>query len=195
MTVNEYERNTMANPSLFRSLRGMLTRTDTVNEAGGPAFAITPKQALAQYAATGCLNRTFYASAEAQLDRVLELVSTTVVMCRDTAALITAALLRRNTRTEVIPFSDDVVRVDLNRRDSVMTNAQKLASLPSGGTNCSAPLRWLNRKKSRADLVILVSDNQSWVDSSAVEHRTVSHFSSSPLKSMTVPPHRGTPLP
>lgn len=90
--------------------------------------------------------------------------STTVVRCRDAAALIAAALLRKNHRTEVIPFSDDVVRVNLNPRDSVMTNAQKLASLPSGGTNCSAPLRRLNREKSRTDLVILVSDNQSWVD-------------------------------
>ena len=444
--VNEYERKTMANPSLFRSLPGPQALADSVNEAGGPAFAVTPKQALAQYAATGCLNRTFYADAETQLDRVLELVSaagpeftakvavysreqghmkdlpallcatlsvldaeslksvfprvcddakmvrnfvqilrsgavgrkslgtvpkrlvlrwlesrteeqllrasvgqnpsladlvkmvhprptspqraafygwllgrpydekalpdcvtqyeafkkgrsseipdvpfqmltalpigpqgwsaiarraswqmtrmnlntfarhevfsdpavthqvvqrlrdpdtvrkarvfpyqllvahaqadaavpaevrealqdamdialenvpflpgrvvvcpdvsgsmqtpvtghrkgsTTVVSCRDVAALITAALLRKNHRTEVIPFSDDVVRINLNPRDSVMTNAHKLASLPSGGTNCSAPLRWLNREKSRADLVILVSDNQSWVD-------------------------------
>lgn len=91
--------------------------------------------------------------------------STTAVSCREVAALITAALLRKNHRTEVLPFSDDVVRVHLNPRDSVITNTRTLAELPSGGTNCSAPLRWLNREKSRADLVILVSDNQSWVDS------------------------------
>ena len=45
-----------------------------------------------------------------------------------------------------------------------MTNAQKLASLPSGGTNCSAPLAWLNKHKAKGDLVVYVSDNESWVD-------------------------------
>ncbi|MET0044054.1 MAG: RNA-binding protein, partial [Candidatus Thiodiazotropha sp. 6PLUC3] len=35
-----------------------------------------------------------------------------------------------------------------------------------GGTNCSAPLKWLNKRQQRADLVLLVSDNESWVDSS-----------------------------
>jgi 60 kDa SS-A/Ro ribonucleoprotein len=45
-----------------------------------------------------------------------------------------------------------------------MTNAQYLASLPSGGTACSAPLRHLNRKSAKGDLVLYVSDNQSWAD-------------------------------
>jgi len=31
---------------------------DAVNEAGGLAYAMPPKHALAQYAATGCLNQT-----------------------------------------------------------------------------------------------------------------------------------------
>jgi 60 kDa SS-A/Ro ribonucleoprotein len=46
-----------------------------------------------------------------------------------------------------------------------MTNAQKLASIGGGGTNCSAPLRQLNKAKSKGDLVIYVSDNESWIDS------------------------------
>ncbi len=90
--------------------------------------------------------------------------STTAVRCVDVAALVSAALVRKNRSAEVLPFSDDVVRVQLNRRDSVMTNARILAALPSGGTNCSAPLRDLNRRKAKADLVVLVSDNQSWMD-------------------------------
>lgn len=91
--------------------------------------------------------------------------ATSAVRCLDVAALMAAAVLRKNPLAEVIPFSDDVVKAALNPRDSVMTNAQKLASLPSGGTNCSAPLRELNRKKAEGDLVIYVSDNESWVDS------------------------------
>ncbi len=90
--------------------------------------------------------------------------STTAVRCLDVAALVAAALLRKNRDAEVLPFSDDVVPVQLNPRDSVMTNAKVLAGLPSGGTNCSAPLRELNRRQVASDLVVLVSDNQSWVD-------------------------------
>jgi 60 kDa SS-A/Ro ribonucleoprotein len=57
-----------------------------------------------------------------------------------------------------------VVTVDLNPRDTVLTNAEKLASIGGGGTNCSAPLARLNRRKAKADLVLMVSDNESWVD-------------------------------
>ncbi|NLE59826.1 MAG: RNA-binding protein [Planctomycetes bacterium] len=91
--------------------------------------------------------------------------STTAVRCIDVAALVAAAVLRKNPRTEVIPFECGVVRVRLNPRDSVMTNAQKLASVGGGGTNCSAPLQYLNKRRATGDLVIYVSDNESWVDS------------------------------
>ncbi|WZB71008.1 hypothetical protein WJ968_01900 [Achromobacter xylosoxidans] len=52
----------------------------------------------------------------------------------------------------------------VNPRDSVMTNAQKLAGIGGGGTSCSAPLARLNRERAQVDLVILVSDNESWMD-------------------------------
>lgn len=91
--------------------------------------------------------------------------ATSVVRCVEVAALVAAAVLRRNPDAEVIPFSDDVVKVNLNPRDSVMTNAQILSRLPAGGTNCSAPLAMLNRRHATGDLVFYVSDNQSWIDS------------------------------
>ncbi len=57
-----------------------------------------------------------------------------------------------------------MVTLSLNGRDSVMTNAQALASIGGGGTNCSAPLALLNKERAAVDVVILVSDNESWVD-------------------------------
>lgn len=90
--------------------------------------------------------------------------ATSKVRCIDVAALVAACVVRNNPTAGVLPFSTDVVDVDLNPRDSVMTNAGKLASLPSGGTSCSAPLRRLNEQKERGDLVVFVSDNESWVD-------------------------------
>src|SRR5258705_9754809 len=91
--------------------------------------------------------------------------ATTNVRCIDIAALVSAAVLRKNPRAEVLPFEQSVVKVDLNSRDSIMTNASQLASVGGGGTNCSAPLELLNRRKAKGDLVIFVSDYESWVDS------------------------------
>ena len=90
--------------------------------------------------------------------------ATTAVRCIDVAALVAAAVLRKNPRTEVVPFECDVVQMRLNPRDSVMTNASKLAAVGGGGTNCSAPLALLNRRKATGDLVIFISDYESWVD-------------------------------
>jgi len=89
--------------------------------------------------------------------------ATTAVRCIDVAALVAATVLRKNPRAEVLPFEHDVVKVDLNSRDSVMTNATRLASVGGGGTNCSAPLELLNRRKAKGDFVIFVSDYESWV--------------------------------
>lgn len=99
--------------------------------------------------------------------------STSKVRCVDVAALVAAAVLRKNPGAGVVAFSDDVVQMErLNPRDSVMTNAQRLASLPSGGTNCSAPLAHLNRRGLEGDLVVYVSDNQSWIDGAGLGSRT-----------------------
>ncbi|MGC4078806.1 MAG: RNA-binding protein [Rubrivivax sp.] len=86
--------------------------------------------------------------------------------CIDVAALVAAAVLRRNPQARVLPFEQDVVKLSLNARDSVMSNAQALAMIGGGGTSCSAPLALLNRERAAVDLVILVSDNESWVDAS-----------------------------
>lgn len=91
--------------------------------------------------------------------------ASSTVRCIDVAGLVAAAVARANRNALVLPFENYVREIALNMRDSVMTNAQKLASIGGGGTNCSAPLAWLNARKERADLVIFVSDNQSWVDS------------------------------
>lgn len=91
--------------------------------------------------------------------------ATSAVRCIDVAALVTATVLRKNKDAEVIPFGTSVCQISLNPRDSVMTNAEKLAAIRGGGTNCSAPLRLLNERKAKGDLVIYVSDYESWVDS------------------------------
>lgn len=90
--------------------------------------------------------------------------ATSRVRCIDVAALVAAAILRQNREAEVLPFETGVIHLPLNPRDSVMTNATKLASVGGGGTNCSAVLIDLNARKVKADLVIYISDNESWMD-------------------------------
>ena len=90
--------------------------------------------------------------------------ATSKTRCIDIAALVSAAMLRTNPQARVIPFEQITVNVPLNPRDSIMTNAQKLANIGGGGTACSAPLAMLNREKADVDLVVIVSDNESWAD-------------------------------
>lgn len=82
----------------------------------------------------------------------------------DVAALVAAAFLRVNRRATVLPFHETVVKTRLDARDTVLTNAEKLTQLGWGGTNVSAPLKWLNDRDRAPDLVVFVSDNQSWAD-------------------------------
>ena len=64
----------MANKSLFASMLGRLPKASAVNEAGGLAYKLEPKHALAQVAATGTFGNAFYSTAETQLDEVLKLI-------------------------------------------------------------------------------------------------------------------------
>jgi 60 kDa SS-A/Ro ribonucleoprotein len=64
----------MTNTTLFSSIKNRFKRADALNHEGGPAYKFTAKHALAQMAATGCFNGTFYARAESQLDELQKLI-------------------------------------------------------------------------------------------------------------------------
>ena len=90
--------------------------------------------------------------------------ATSKMRCIDVAALVAAAIMRKNPETEVIPFDTRVHTHKLNPLDSIMTNASVLSGFGGGGTNCSCALAHVNSKYGKGDLVIYVSDNESWVD-------------------------------
>lgn len=91
--------------------------------------------------------------------------ATSVTNCKQAAALIAAVFMRMNSSTRVLPFTTEVYACPLNSRDSVMTNAELLSRLPSGGTACAAPMQLMNQEKYKADLIVYASDNESWFDS------------------------------
>lgn len=86
------------------------------------------------------------------------------VSCCQVGALITSCLIRTNKRAKVLPFDTSIHSVQINPRDSVMTNAQKL-SIHGGGTDCAVPMGFLaaaNGKIPDKLVVVYVSDNESW---------------------------------
>ena len=54
----------MVDKSLFASMLGRLPKANAVNEAGGLAYKLESKHALAQIAATGTFGNAFYSTAE-----------------------------------------------------------------------------------------------------------------------------------
>jgi 60 kDa SS-A/Ro ribonucleoprotein len=91
--------------------------------------------------------------------------ATSSVECVDVAGLMASCILRRNPNAVVIPFEERVRTCSLNPRDSVITNAQKLANLNGGGTDCSCAMKYIVENNINPDVVIYLSDNMSWIDS------------------------------
>jgi 60 kDa SS-A/Ro ribonucleoprotein len=89
---------------------------------------------------------------------------TSSVTCAEVAGLIASSIVRKNRSSTVWTFSSYAVRVPLNPRDTVVTNTTKLRKA-GGGTNVSAPLAQMNKEKISADVVVYVSDYESWIDS------------------------------
>lgn len=90
--------------------------------------------------------------------------ASSVVRCVDVAGLIAAAILRRNPLSGLIAFDTEAKELELNPRDSLVTNTSKIATLVGGGTAISKAFTMLNDKAVQGDTVVLVSDNQSWAD-------------------------------
>ncbi len=64
----------MAIKGLFGSFKSRLPRGNAINEAGGRAYQLEPKHALAQIAATGTFGNAYYSTAGTQLQEVLTLI-------------------------------------------------------------------------------------------------------------------------
>src|SRR3569623_1164905 len=90
---------------------------------------------------------------------------TTAVRCVDVAGLVAACVVANNPGAMALPFNDSVRNWQWKSK-GVWNTAKALAALLGGGTNISAPLVELQRRNLAPDLVIIESDNQSWLDAS-----------------------------
>ena len=92
------------------------------------------------------------------------------VRCVDVAALFAAAILRQNPDSVVIPFDTRAYQAKIDPSDSILSLSSRLSNYGGGGTDCALPLvEANNRYASRAFAgVILVSDNESWINSRSI---------------------------
>ncbi len=73
--------------------------------------------------------------------------ATTAAKCIDVAALISAAIARKNPACHILPFDTRTHGTeDINPLDTIMTNSAKLAKYGGGGTDCSQPLQYMNSR-------------------------------------------------
>lgn len=92
--------------------------------------------------------------------------SSSKVKCVDVASLFASSVLRKNEDAKIIPFDTQVHTSSLNPRDTVITNAAKLAKYGGGGTDCGSAIKSINKNKEKFDTIIFISDNESWVNGS-----------------------------
>ena len=144
------------NASLFANVKN---RANAINEAGGLAYRLPPKHALAQLAATGCFNGVYYSDAETQLATLLALLDQVednlylaklAVFARERAFMkdMPAALLLALSKRDTVLFHRVFDRVVDNGR-VLRTLFQMLRSGLFGRKSLSYSLqrafnRWLN---------------------------------------------------
>jgi len=89
--------------------------------------------------------------------------ATSKIKANDVAALFAACLLKANAdNCDVYQFDTTCKPLTtLNAKDSLITNLTKI-SFEGGGTDCASTLALLNRKSDKSDIVIIVSDYESW---------------------------------
>ncbi|MET0044426.1 MAG: RNA-binding protein, partial [Candidatus Thiodiazotropha sp. 6PLUC3] len=168
----------MANKALFPGAAQRSMKTNTLNEAGGTAYRLSDKHALAQYAVTGCLNGTYYAGAETQLEQVIELcdqvepefIARTAIWCRqnggmkDMPALLCAVLATRGSDWLPIAF-DQVIDNGRMLRNFVQILRSGALGRKSLGTRPKRLVQqWLNRSSEQQLLAATVGNAPSLAD-------------------------------
>jgi len=175
----------MANKTLFnRFFEKPVPKTNAINFEHAPAYKLSPKQTLAQYAATSCFNNTFYADAELQLKGVLEVcaavepefIARTAVYARrhscmkDMPALLCAVLAARDIRLHESVFEkvvDDtrMLRTYVQILRSGVVGRKSLGSAPKRLVR-----RWLEARGEEALFRSSTGTNPSLADILKMTH-------------------------
>lgn len=169
----------MANMQLFATGRGrLLPQADALNEAGGTAYALPPRERLAQYLMTGTLNGTFYAAAQSQLDAILglaneldaEYLAKAAIYARsrghmkDAPALIAAVLTRKDSALAKIVFEQVVDNGKMLRNFVQILRSGQTGRKSLGTAPKRLVQRWLENASDRQLLNASVGQQPSLAD-------------------------------
>lgn len=93
--------------------------------------------------------------------------------CAQVAGLMSLSLLSKNPNVKYLTFDTAVkdYTQKLNSKDSLSTNLTKI-NFNGGGTDCSAPMKHIHSADQPVDLIIMLSDNESWADYIHKAHNT-----------------------
>lgn len=81
------------------------------------------------------------------------------IHCCDIGAVIACIANEICEDSLVLTFDNDVKKFILPRKSSLLKNIESV-SFSYGGTNCSAPIRYIVDKKIKVDRIIMISDNE-----------------------------------
>lgn len=90
--------------------------------------------------------------------------ASTKVNCNQVGSLIAACLVRNNKGAKVARFDTKAQEVSVLETDTIVTATNKIGA-NGGGTDCGASLALWNQKGYKADVVFVISDNESWSNS------------------------------
>ncbi|MEG6545655.1 RNA-binding protein [Acinetobacter bereziniae] len=174
----------MANKTIFASKQQAKPKTIEYNEAGGRAYTLKSRAALAQLTATGTLNQTFYQNAQVQLDHILNLalevepafVAKTAIYARqkaqmkDTPVVLLALLSELDTELfkQIFPLIIDNgkhLRNFVQIMRSGMIGRKSLGSLPKRMVN-----EWILSASAQQLLAANVGNSPSLADVLKMTH-------------------------
>ena len=88
------------------------------------------------------------------------------------AAIFSAALLKKCDDSLVLPVDTKLYENTCSRRDSMMTNAEKIMKFGGGGTELDLPIEYLLKKKIKVDNYICITDSEEWYSENRYYGRT-----------------------
>lgn len=88
------------------------------------------------------------------------------ITCVQVASMFAASIARTCKNSIIIPFDTRVHDSITNSSMSILTMADKLSRYGGGGTDIPSVIDYLESKKVNFDNLIIISDNESWVDRS-----------------------------
>lgn len=97
------------------------------------------------------------------------------------AALMAVTMKHKNEDIDLLGFNSQLHHLAIDDNMNIIESVQSLASMCSGGTNCSLPLEYFNDNNISYDTIIYISDNESWLD----RHLPLYYFGRPPIPKLS----------